>query len=84
MKWRKYVLKYFHSSPFPFLQNNEYFTGLSWNLKVSLIKYYISMDAESSNHFLPTFYTKFEILFKDHELSFRADDQLICMILSSL
>lgn len=60
---------------------------MSNNLKVKLVKDTLSFRSTKHTHekmVLVEFYNKFDILWKDEEFGFSADDKLICQILSSI
>lgn len=60
---------------------------MSNNLKVKLVKDTLSLKSTKNTHetmVLAEFYNKFDILWKDEEFGFSADDKLICQILSSI
>ena len=72
--WRLYTLYYFQKSPNAFLSDNELYQDISESMKVKIVK----------DNLLQGFQKNFKILFQDAEFGFKADDQLIAMVSSSL
>ena len=67
-------MSHFRISPNTFLSDNEFWQMLSPNLKVRVIK----------DNLIKEFQEKFDMLFYDTELNFRADDKLITELAASL
>ena len=65
--WKDYTFNYFQSSPNAFLANNNFYNDLPSNMKVKVVKKNLLLD----------FQDKFDILFWDPDLGFKADDKLV-------
>lgn len=81
--WKKYTIRYFKHSPDIFLAENEFFKELNERMKVKLVKENLA-DFRQKNMILSKFYHMFDTLWNDYQLNFKADDILICRILSCL
>ena len=73
-RWKTYTLFYFQQSPNTFLIDTNFYNILSTNMKVNLVKRNLMLH----------FQEKFDILFKDPEFGFKADEKLVSQIISSL
>jgi len=74
MAWRMYTMKFFQSTPSHFLIENEFYQELSSNMKVGLIR----------DNLLTKFQEKFDTFWNDPEFSFKGDNKMIAMIVTSL
>lgn len=72
--WRLYALYYFQKSPNAFLSDDELYQDIYEGMKVKIVKENLLLD----------FQKQFNILFQDAEFGYKADDQLVTMISSSL
>jgi hypothetical protein len=83
--FKDYTLNYSKVSPSAFFIDNAFYQDLSENLKVKLVKDYITnAKVNEASMFLNQMYHTFSYLFSDLDLEFQSDDKLTTMFLASL